>query len=101
MKICNLIKKEIISSGDRIEEILGIEVEHFAYPFGTVNEADTREFELAYRCGFRTALTTRPEIIRTPFPLNAIPRLGVPVNLNRLGIKGFLSGWVHLIRKFL
>ena len=61
------------SSKALLEQILGHTVEHFAYPFGTFNEADTREYELAYRCGFRTAVTTRPETIRSP-PLHASAR---------------------------
>ena len=36
------------SSKALLEQILGHTVEHFAYPFGTFNEADTREYELAY-----------------------------------------------------
>ena len=90
---------EMSSSKALLEQILGHTVEHFAYPFGTFNETDTREFELAYRCGFRTAVTTRPETIRSP-PLHAIPRLVVPSFLSLHGFKGKLSGWEHLGRRF-
>ena len=90
---------EMSYSKNLLEEKLKHSVEHFAYPFGTHNEADVREFELASRCGFRTAVTTRPESIRSP-PLHAIPRLVVPSFLSLHGFKGKLSGWEHLGRRF-
>lgn len=82
---------EMSHSKNLLEEKLKHSVEHFAYPFGTHNEADVREFELASRCGFRTAVTTRPESLKSP-ALNAIPRLGVPSYLNLRGFIGKLSG---------
>ena len=90
---------EMSYSKNLLEEKLKHSVEHFAYPFGTPNEADVREFELASRCGFRTAVTTRPESIRSP-PLHAIPRLVVPSFLSLHGFKGKLSGWEQLGRRF-
>ena len=90
---------EMSHSKNLLEEKLKHSVEHFAYPFGTHNEADVREFELASRCGFRTAVTTRPESLKSP-ALNAIPRLGVPSYLNLRGFIGKLSGWEHLGRRF-
>ena len=32
----NLLKEEIIASGNRIEEMLKVKVEHFAFPFGDI-----------------------------------------------------------------
>ena len=89
---------EMSHSKNLLEEKLKHSVEHFAYPFGTHNEADVREFELASRCGFRTAVTTRPESLKSP-ALNAIPRLGVPSYLNLRGFIGKLSGWETLVKK--
>jgi peptidoglycan/xylan/chitin deacetylase (PgdA/CDA1 family) len=82
---------EMSDSKNLLEEKLKHSVVHFAYPFGTRNEADVREFELVSRCGFRTAVTTRPESLQSP-ALNAIPRLGVPSYLNLRGLRGKLSG---------
>ena len=81
-----------------LEEKLEHSIEHFAYPFGSANEADIREFKLASRRGFRSAVTTRPETIRSP-PMNAIPRLGVPSFLSKQSMNGELSGWNHLVRR--
>ena len=81
-----------------LEEQLEHSIEHFAYPFGSANEADMREFKLASRCGFRSAVTTRHETIRS-LPLYAIPRLGVPPFLTKQSMNGLLSGWNHLVRR--
>ena len=89
---------EMSYSKNLLEEKLKHSIEHFAYPFGTPNEADVREFELASRCGFQTAVTTRPESIQSP-TLNAIPRLGVPSYLNTHGLRAKLSGWENWVRK--
>ena len=92
--------REMSISKALLEKYLGHPIEHFAYPFGTADEADTREFKLAYRCGFSDAVTTRPEKIESP-SLHNIPRLGVPNYMTIQGFKGKLSGWEQLIRKSL
>jgi len=43
----HLLKEEIISSGDRIEEILGIKVEHFAFPFGDIGSISKNAIKVA------------------------------------------------------
>ena len=43
----NLLKEEIIASGDRIEKMLRIKVEHFAFPFGDIGSIDKKALELA------------------------------------------------------
>ena len=42
----DLLKEEIISSGDRIEEILGIEVQHFAFPFGDIKSISKKALQI-------------------------------------------------------
>ena len=42
-----LLEEEIISSGDRIEELLGVRVEHFAYPFGDIGSINKKALEIA------------------------------------------------------
>lgn len=41
------LREEIVSSGDRIEELLGVEVEHFAYPFGDIGSISRKAMEIA------------------------------------------------------
>ena len=91
-------KKEIELGKKNFESLIKRQIDIFAYPFGTTKEAGTQEFELASRCGFSQAVTTRAETIRNPDPY-AIPRLGVPNYLTLNGFIGKLSGWECLIRK--
>ncbi len=48
---------EIAESKKKIEEHIGKPVIHFAYPYGSKNEATEREFVLAVQAGFNTAVT--------------------------------------------
>ena len=42
----SLLKEEIIASGNRIEEMLRIKVEHFAFPFGDIGSIDKKALDL-------------------------------------------------------
>ena len=53
------VVQEIIISQKKIEIKIDKPVKHFAYPFGTSNEAGRREFEIVKNCHFKTATTTR------------------------------------------
>ncbi len=69
-------KREMTASRRRLEDVVGREVVHFAYPFGNANACGPREAEIARAAGFRTAVTTRHG---TLFPkhrdhLHALPR---------------------------
>ncbi len=50
---------EIRQSKLQIEKQLGTAVKHFAYPYGNVDAAGPREFELCKAAGFETAVVTR------------------------------------------
>jgi peptidoglycan/xylan/chitin deacetylase (PgdA/CDA1 family) len=52
-------KSEIEEANKLIELRIEGKVEHFAYPFGGVNEVGTREFNLIKSLGLKTAVTTR------------------------------------------
>ena len=53
----NSVNRELIQSKQTIEEQLGVECTHFAYPYGLLAE-ETRE--LVRQAGFKTACSTRP-----------------------------------------
>lgn len=77
---------EMEESRRKLEGWLNVEVRHFAYPFGRSDACGPREFALAKRAGFRTALTTRPGNI---FPehgdhLHCLPRRSIPFRKFRL-----------------
>ena len=72
---------EMADSRDRLEQEIGGPCRHFAYPYGDAGSAGPREFALAERLGFVTAVTTRPGMI---FPEHAAHRLALP----RLSVNG-------------
>lgn len=61
---------------------IGREIRHFAYPFGGLNAAGEREFELVRRCGFTTMLTTRAGNLTRDYAtqLDRLPRLTISGN---------------------
>lgn len=72
---------EMTRSRDRLEQEFGRPCRHFAYPYGDPTSAGPREFALAERAGFSTAVTTRPGMI---FPEHAAHQLALP----RLSVNG-------------
>ncbi len=73
---------EMIESKRELEAQLGIDVRHFAYPFGGPAAAGEREFALAADCGIVTAVTTRSGnlIAADASRLHSLPRIGVSGN---------------------
>lgn len=51
----DVVRKEIMSSKQILEKVLGHSIEHFSYPFGIRNN---RVVEIVKECGFKTAVTT-------------------------------------------
>lgn len=69
-----------MSEGVRIlEERLGTECRHFAYPYGDGTSAGEREFQIAEKLGFDTAVTTRKGVIHPGHreSLMSLPRLSL------------------------
>ena len=69
-------EQDMIDSRHTLEDIIGRDVVHFAYPFGHAKACGPREARIARAAGFRTAVTTRRG---TLFPahrdhLYALPR---------------------------
>jgi peptidoglycan/xylan/chitin deacetylase (PgdA/CDA1 family) len=58
-----LASKELTHGRARIEAAIGRPVLHLAYPYGDRGAAGGREFALARRAGYKTAVTTRPGMI--------------------------------------
>jgi peptidoglycan/xylan/chitin deacetylase (PgdA/CDA1 family) len=73
------VEYEMAESRRLIGEHTGRRPRHFAYPYGDAGSAGPREFALAARLGFATAVTTRPGML---FPehgehLTALPRVSL------------------------
>jgi peptidoglycan/xylan/chitin deacetylase (PgdA/CDA1 family) len=70
---------EIAMSRRVIEGALGQPVEHLCYPVGDPTSAGPREFALAAKLGFKTAVTTRPGVLYPEHRehLTALPRISI------------------------
>ena len=96
---------EMDESRKRIEQHIQQKVRHFAYPYGKKENASLREFNMAKKLGFKTAVTTR---VANVFPahqeaLTALPRLNINRVSNqhvlRLQTAGFIPFVVHKGKK--
>lgn len=64
--------EEISGSKQRLEEMLGIEITQFAYPYG---DYDERHAEMVERAGYREAYTTNVGLISDSASRYTIPRI--------------------------
>lgn len=75
----DLAKSEILESREILKSKLGKEPKHLAYPYGFVQVAGKREFDLAKELGFQTATTTRHGVIYPEHKdhMTALPRVSL------------------------
>jgi hypothetical protein len=73
------LRREVLTSRQRIEERIGRPVEHFAYPFGSRIAVGAREFRLVKGMGFKTATTTRAANVFAAHRdhLECLPRIAI------------------------
>jgi peptidoglycan/xylan/chitin deacetylase (PgdA/CDA1 family) len=93
------VKKEAALCRNTLAENLQIDANHFCYPYGDKSSADIREFNIIEELGFKTATTTRKQVVfeKHAQQLYAIPR--IPLNghyqqlrYNRLLLSGVPTG---------
>ncbi len=74
------VKKEAALCRDKLSQRLHVDANHFCYPYGDVSSADNREFKIIEELGFKTATTTRKQVIYAEHSshLHALPR--IPLN---------------------
>ncbi|WP_112662529.1 polysaccharide deacetylase family protein [Microvirga flavescens] len=75
----DFVRREMLQGKAAVEERLGIQVRHMAYPLGDRNSAGDREFRLSREAGFTTCLTTRPGHVfqKHAQNLTALPRVSI------------------------
>jgi peptidoglycan/xylan/chitin deacetylase (PgdA/CDA1 family) len=64
--------REISESRASLQRTFGVAVDHFAYPFGGFTPST---IDLVKRCGYASAVTTRPGIARRGDDVHLLPRL--------------------------
>lgn len=87
-------KDEILGSKTMLESRLGLEVRHFAYPYGRSHEAGEREFETVRHCGFTTGSTgVKGNIFREcASRLTSLPRFCLGSNCTRDHLAAIANG---------
>jgi peptidoglycan/xylan/chitin deacetylase (PgdA/CDA1 family) len=65
---------ELEGSRARLNERLGIDVKHFAFPYGRSGDCGARDFALAREAGFQSAATTRKGLVRRGHDRFSLPR---------------------------
>jgi peptidoglycan/xylan/chitin deacetylase (PgdA/CDA1 family) len=97
-----MARQEIRDSRNRLSEIVGTPVRHFAYPYGSPGAASPREFALLEELGFETGVTTRMANVMTSDldHLHALPRLTISgLHQDTAIIDLMLSGMLPKIRE--
>ncbi|MFC2175508.1 polysaccharide deacetylase family protein [Bacteroidota bacterium] len=94
---------EMIQSKDELSNRLNTNIEHFAYPYGGLEDAHCREYKMAEQIGFKTATINYPGNVfkHSKSSMTALPRmpLGETTDQNKLteiitGITHFgFNGW--------
>jgi peptidoglycan/xylan/chitin deacetylase (PgdA/CDA1 family) len=102
--VARLSEKQAIAEMTEGARVIGMETGkaplHFAYPYGFPSAAGRRDFALAEKCGFQTAVTTRHGVI---FPehrdhLHSLPRVSINGLFQRTRyVRALLSGLPTLL----
>jgi len=92
--------KEIREGARILEAALGQKPKHFAFPYGYPAAAGKRDFELAAKLGFDSAVTTRPGVIYADHKdhMTALPRISLNGHFQKNRYtKALLSGLPTLL----
>ena len=88
-------KKEIFESKKEIEEKIGQAIYHFAYPYGSLDDASKKEYQILKAIGFQSTVYNHPAGIYSETPKYQIPRMGLSDEINDKRLKEFFSGELH------
>lgn len=88
-------KSDILNGIEKMQQELGEQPKHFAYPYGDKDSAGEREFKLLHEHDFQSAVTTRKGLIYQEHNthLTALPRVSLNGNYQKIRyIEMFLTG---------
>lgn len=90
-------KREMVGSKKEIEDNIGKEVNHFAYPYGGADTCGEREFLLAKQVGFKTATTLRQGNIFAGYRMfsERLPRIPLGENTDVEKFNNITNGIHH------
>ncbi len=91
---------EMAGSRNRLEERLGIPVQHFAFPYGRSGDCGPRDFAIGIEAGYETIATTRKGLMRNDTPLDHLPRVTLNGNQQKIAlIEAHLSAFRRFWRR--
>lgn len=67
--------RELVESRQRLREKLNLPINHFAFPYGRVNDCGPRDFAIARRAGYESVGTTTKGLLRRGSLPYAYPRV--------------------------
>ncbi len=94
-------RTEMQRSAEILEAALGRKIDHLAYPYGEERSVGPRDFKIAGELGFKTAVTTLPDVLRPSDrdALMSLPRISVNGNFQATRIYDvLLSGLPFAVR---
>lgn len=88
---------EVKQSKTELEEQLKIKIEHFAYPYGSLEDANQREFDWIKKLGFRTATLNHPGnvFMKSKNTTEKLPRYPLGNNTTDEKLTHYLNGIRH------
>ncbi|MDG1516386.1 MAG: polysaccharide deacetylase family protein [Flavobacteriales bacterium] len=93
-----LAKVEILQSKSEIEAKINKKVDHFAYPYGSLDDGSKREFFILKKAGFKSAVFNHPGSLFSVDGENKfkIPRMGLTDETSKRKVVDLFEGKVHL-----
>jgi|SaaInlV_125m_DNA_1040241.scaffolds.fasta_scaffold04765_3 peptidoglycan/xylan/chitin deacetylase (PgdA/CDA1 family) len=93
-----LAKVEILQSKSEIEAKINKKVDHFAYPYGSLDDGSKREFLILKKAGFKSAVFNHPGSLFSVDGENKfkIPRMGLTDETSKRKVVDLFEGKVHL-----
>jgi len=91
------VKIEMLNSKLEIEQKIGKQVNHFAYPFGGEFDVSSRDINIATQIGFRTSALNQPGNIfkSNKFSKQALMRMPLGNRTDDERMKNYLNGIYH------
>lgn len=91
------LEKEITDSKIELQENIGTEVAHFAYPYGGFDDAGIREYQAAKKAGFKTAVLNHPGNIfyEHKNAMMTLPRYPLGNTTTKQQLEYYLNGIQH------
>jgi peptidoglycan/xylan/chitin deacetylase (PgdA/CDA1 family) len=93
-----IAQKEISENKEEIEQHIKQKIYHFVYPYGSLNDAGKREYEILQKVGYKTGFLNHPGNVFYPknsLDFYKIPRMGLSDETPMERIENIRNGIFH------